>query len=54
MTLIDGKAISQKVLAECRTELAALAAAGRQPGLAVVLVGNDPASQAYVGSKVRT
>ncbi len=54
MTLIDGKAISQKVLAECRTELAALAAAGRRPGLAVVLVGNDPASQAYVGSKVRT
>ena len=54
MTLIDGKAISQKVLAECRTELAALAAAGRQPGLAVILAGNDPASQAYVGSKVRT
>lgn len=54
MTLIDGKAISQKVLAECRTELAALAAAGQRPGLAVVLVGNDPASQAYVGSKVRT
>ena len=54
MTLIDGKAISQKVLAECRTELAALASAGRRPGLAVVLVGNDPASQAYVANKART
>jgi methylenetetrahydrofolate dehydrogenase (NADP+) / methenyltetrahydrofolate cyclohydrolase len=54
MTLIDGKAVSKKVLAECAEELARLAAAGRKPGLAVVLVGNDPASRAYVGSKVKT
>jgi methylenetetrahydrofolate dehydrogenase (NADP+)/methenyltetrahydrofolate cyclohydrolase len=54
MTLIDGKAVSQKVLAECRAELGRLAAAGRTPGLAVVLAGDDPASRAYVGSKVRT
>ncbi len=54
MTLIDGKAVSQKVLAECRAELTRLSEAGRKPGLAVVLVGDDPASRAYVGSKVRT
>ncbi len=54
MTLIDGKAISQKVLAECRTELAALASTGRRPGLAVILAGNDPASQYYVANKART
>ena len=54
MTLIDGKAISSKVLGECRTEIDSLKAAGITPGLAVVIVGDDPASQAYVGSKVRT
>ena len=54
MTLIDGKAISQKVLAGCRAELVQLAAAGCRPGLAVVLVGDDPASRAYVASKART
>ena len=54
MTLLDGKTVSQKVLDECRAELAQLAASGLTPGLAVVLVGNDPASQAYVANKVRT
>ncbi|HEX2748062.1 MAG TPA: bifunctional 5,10-methylenetetrahydrofolate dehydrogenase/5,10-methenyltetrahydrofolate cyclohydrolase [Verrucomicrobiales bacterium] len=54
MTLIDGKAVSQKVLTECRSELTHLAGRGLRPGLAVVLVGDDPASRAYVGSKVRT
>jgi methylenetetrahydrofolate dehydrogenase (NADP+)/methenyltetrahydrofolate cyclohydrolase len=54
MILLDGKAVSQKVLDECRTELAALTAARVTPGLAVVLIGNDPASQAYVANKVRT
>jgi methylenetetrahydrofolate dehydrogenase (NADP+)/methenyltetrahydrofolate cyclohydrolase len=54
MILLDGKAVSQKVLDECRTELAALTAARITPGLAVVLIGNDPASQAYVANKVRT
>jgi methylenetetrahydrofolate dehydrogenase (NADP+)/methenyltetrahydrofolate cyclohydrolase len=54
MTLIDGKAISSKVLGECRTEINSLKASGITPGLAVVIVGDDPASQAYVGSKVRT
>ena len=54
MTLIDGKTISRKVLDECRSELVALASAGCRPGLAVVLVGNDPASRAYVANKART
>ncbi|MFT3990094.1 MAG: bifunctional methylenetetrahydrofolate dehydrogenase/methenyltetrahydrofolate cyclohydrolase FolD [Luteolibacter sp.] len=52
--LIDGKAVAARVLEECRTEAEALKAQGITPGLAVVLVGEDPASQVYVGSKVRT
>ncbi|MBK1834177.1 bifunctional methylenetetrahydrofolate dehydrogenase/methenyltetrahydrofolate cyclohydrolase FolD [Roseibacillus ishigakijimensis] len=54
MTTIDGKAVSAKVLEECREDVQALLAEGITPGLAVVLVGEDPASQVYVGSKVRT
>jgi methylenetetrahydrofolate dehydrogenase (NADP+)/methenyltetrahydrofolate cyclohydrolase len=49
--LIDGKAIAQKTHAESRAAVAALKARGITPGLAVVLVGADPASQAYVRSK---
>jgi len=52
--LIDGKAIAAKVLEECRAEAAALIAAGTTPGLAVVIVGDDPASHVYVANKVRT
>ena len=51
--LIDGKKTAETVFAECRQEIAALAARGLTPGLAVVLVGSDPASQVYVGSKAR-
>ena len=51
MTLIDGKAIAQKTHAESRAAVAELKARGITPGLAVVLVGADPASQAYVRSK---
>ncbi|MBL9151205.1 MAG: bifunctional methylenetetrahydrofolate dehydrogenase/methenyltetrahydrofolate cyclohydrolase FolD [Verrucomicrobiales bacterium] len=51
MKLIEGKPIAEAVYAECRTELAQLQAAGHLPGLAVVLVGDDPASKAYVASK---
>jgi len=54
MFLIDGKATAARVLEECRATLATLAASGIKPGLAVVLVGEDPASKAYVGSKDRT
>lgn len=52
--VIDGKAVAAAVLEECRAEVEALKADGITPGLAVVLVGEDPASQVYVGSKVRT
>jgi len=52
--ILDGKSVAAGVLAECRAEAAELAARGIVPGLAVVLVGDDPASKIYVGSKVRT
>ncbi len=52
--VIDGKAVSAAVLEECRGEVEQLKADGITPGLAVVLVGEDPASKVYVGSKVRT
>ena len=51
MKLIDGRTIAEKVYAELRGEIAALKARGVTPGLAVVLVGDDPASRAYVRSK---
>jgi methylenetetrahydrofolate dehydrogenase (NADP+) / methenyltetrahydrofolate cyclohydrolase len=50
---IDGNALSQQIRAEIATRAAALTAAGRQPGLAVILVGEDPASQVYVRNKVK-
>jgi methylenetetrahydrofolate dehydrogenase (NADP+)/methenyltetrahydrofolate cyclohydrolase len=50
--IIDGKAIAQAVRAEVRDEVAAWVAEGRpRPGLATVLVGDDPASAVYVGGK---
>lgn len=52
-TIIDGKEISQRIRASLKAEVAELTASGHTPGLAVVLVGDDPASQVYVGSKVR-
>ena len=52
--ILDGKSVAAAVLDECRAETAALLARGIRPGLAVVLVGSDPASQVYVGSKART
>ena len=51
MKLIEGKPIAASVYEECARELELLKAAGVTPGLAVVLVGEDPASQAYVGMK---
>ncbi len=53
-TLIDGKAVSAKILQDIKEEVGQLASAGITPGLAVVLVGQDPASQVYVNSKERT
>jgi len=52
-TIIDGKAIAEKVLTECGQQITELQTRGVIPGLAVVLVGDDPASKVYVGSKVR-
>jgi len=52
--VIDGKAVAESVLEEVGRETAELKAKGITPGLAVVLVGDDPASSVYVGSKVRT
>jgi methylenetetrahydrofolate dehydrogenase (NADP+)/methenyltetrahydrofolate cyclohydrolase len=49
--IIDGKAFAASLLARMTAEVAALP---RPPGLAVVLVGNDPASQVYVRNKART
>ena len=49
--LIDGKAIAEKVYVDLRREIAELKSRGVTPGLAVVLVGSDPASGAYVRSK---
>jgi methylenetetrahydrofolate dehydrogenase (NADP+)/methenyltetrahydrofolate cyclohydrolase len=51
MQLIRGAEVAEKVLTECKRDIADLAAQGRKPGLAVVLVGDDPASRAYVRSK---
>jgi methylenetetrahydrofolate dehydrogenase (NADP+)/methenyltetrahydrofolate cyclohydrolase len=51
MKQIDGVAIAQKVHEESKQRIASLAGRGIRPGLAVVLVGEDPASRAYVRSK---
>ncbi|HTX32646.1 MAG TPA: bifunctional methylenetetrahydrofolate dehydrogenase/methenyltetrahydrofolate cyclohydrolase FolD [Solirubrobacteraceae bacterium] len=51
-TIIDGKGIAAQVRAEVKTEVEALrAAGGRAPGLATILVGDDPASAIYVANK---
>ncbi len=51
MTLIDGKALSQKIQQEIKEEIETLKQEGIIPGLAVILVGNDPASNTYVKMK---
>ena len=51
--IIYGKKVAEEVLAECSREIEDLKSNGITPGLAVVLVGEDPASQVYVNSKVR-
>jgi methylenetetrahydrofolate dehydrogenase (NADP+) / methenyltetrahydrofolate cyclohydrolase len=50
-TVIDGKAFAARVRAQVAAHVATLVAAGVKPGLAVVLVGEDPASQVYVRNK---
>jgi len=51
--LIDGTALSKQIRAEVAKRAAALTAQGVKPGLAVVLVGDDPASAVYVRNKVK-
>jgi methylenetetrahydrofolate dehydrogenase (NADP+) / methenyltetrahydrofolate cyclohydrolase len=53
-TLLDGNEIAAEIKAEVAAEVARLTAKGIRPGLAAVLVGNDPASEVYVRSKVKT
>lgn len=53
MKLIEGEPIAEAVYRECLRSFEELKKAGHLPGLAVVLVGNDPASKAYVGAKDR-
>ncbi|GGE76477.1 bifunctional methylenetetrahydrofolate dehydrogenase/methenyltetrahydrofolate cyclohydrolase FolD [Massilia psychrophila] len=51
--LIDGVLLSQQLRADIGHRATALSARGRQPGLAVILVGEDPASAVYVRNKVK-
>ncbi|HEV8650544.1 MAG TPA: bifunctional 5,10-methylenetetrahydrofolate dehydrogenase/5,10-methenyltetrahydrofolate cyclohydrolase [Actinomycetes bacterium] len=51
--ILDGRAAAAQIRAELAPEIERLAAAGRRPGLAAVLVGDDEASHIYVGAKQR-
>ena len=52
--ILDGKAVAAEIRAEVAERVAELTAAGhRKPGLAAVLIGDDPASKVYVGTKTR-
>lgn len=52
--ILDGKAVAERLKANVAEAVSAhLARGGSRPGLAVVLVGDDPASEVYVGNKVR-
>jgi methylenetetrahydrofolate dehydrogenase (NADP+)/methenyltetrahydrofolate cyclohydrolase len=52
-TILDGKRISREIQEELRPRIAALAARSRPPALAVVRVGDNPASEIYVRSKIK-
>ena len=51
--IIDGVAVSAKIRAECKQRVATLKVRGITPGLAVIIVGDDPASAVYVRNKMR-
>jgi methylenetetrahydrofolate dehydrogenase (NADP+)/methenyltetrahydrofolate cyclohydrolase len=53
-TVLDGNKIASEIRAEVAAEVKALASGGMRPGLAVVLVGNNPASEIYVRGKVKS
>lgn len=52
--IIDGKGISEQIRTELMAEVKRLTEKGFRPGLAVILVGENPASQVYVGSKEKS
>ena len=52
-TILDGTKIAQEIRSEVAAEVKTMAAAGVRPGLAVVLVGHNPASEIYVRGKVK-
>src|SRR5258708_1247895 len=52
--IIDGKAVAQRIRSECAQRVRLLTASGAAaPGLAVILVGDDPASRVYVNNKIK-
>jgi methylenetetrahydrofolate dehydrogenase (NADP+)/methenyltetrahydrofolate cyclohydrolase len=53
-TILDGNKIATDIRAEVAAEVKTLVAAGKRPGLAVILVGNNPASEIYVRGKVKS
>jgi methylenetetrahydrofolate dehydrogenase (NADP+) / methenyltetrahydrofolate cyclohydrolase len=53
-TILDGNKIAAEIRAEAAVDVRAMAASGMRPGLAVVLVGNNPASEVYVRGKVKS
>ncbi|MDI6786417.1 MAG: bifunctional methylenetetrahydrofolate dehydrogenase/methenyltetrahydrofolate cyclohydrolase FolD [bacterium] len=52
--ILSGKEIAKKIREELKDEIADLKSQGITPGLATILVGEDPASQVYVGAKTKT
>ena len=52
--ILDGNKISSEIREEVAEEVKTLTAAGMRPGLAVILVGNNPASEIYVRGKVKS
>src|SRR6202167_675217 len=53
-TILDGNKIAGEIRAEVASEVKTMTAAGMRPGLAVVLVGHNPASEVYVRGKVKS
>src|SRR6195256_5767352 len=53
-TILDGSKMAAEIRAEVAAEVKAMAASGMRPGLAVVLVGHNPASEVYVRGKVKS
>src|ERR1039458_860130 len=52
--ILDGNRVRDDITSELKPRVNALAARGRPPGLAVVLVGHNPASEIYVRNKIKT